>query len=106
MHRSTRSGALVAVALVLGLSACGGGGGDSAADIKAKVAEQLSGDGGLDDKTADCVAGVIVDEVGVEKLKDVDFSAAEPPAEIQDAFAAAAITAIEKCDIDPDSLGE
>jgi hypothetical protein len=106
MHRSIRTGALAATVLLFGLGACSGSGGDSKADVQDKIADQLSGDGGLSAKEADCFAGVIVDEVGVDKLKDVDFSAAEPPPGIREDFAAAAILAIDKCDIDPSTLGQ
>jgi hypothetical protein len=105
MHRTLRSGALAAIVFVLALGACSGGSDDSEADIKARVADQLSADGGLDEEAAECFAGVIVDEIGTEDLKDVDFSAEEPPAELQEAFTTAAIAAIDTCDIDPESLG-
>ncbi len=108
MHRSLPTGALAAVVLVLGLSGCGGGsgGGTSEADIKEKLADQLSQDGELDKDTAECFAGVIVDEIGVDKLKDVDFSADEPPAGLEEEFTAAAMTALDTCDIDPSTLGK
>ena len=56
-------------------------------------------DNGLSDDDADCVAGVIVDEVGVDKLKDVDLSADTPPEELQEEIAAAWDLTPEECDI-------
>jgi hypothetical protein len=107
MQGSFRTGALAAVVLTLGLSACGGGGSDvSEDDIKARVADQLSTDGGLDADTAECFAGVLVDEIGADELEDVDFAAEEPPAGLQDDIASAAAQAIETCDVDVDSLEE
>jgi hypothetical protein len=107
MQRTAPSrAAAAAVVLLLGLSACGGGdgGGSSAAEVKDRIAEQLGKDGALDQKTADCVADVIVDEIGADKLDDVDFSADEPPKGLDDEFAAAAVKAIDDCDLDLGSL--
>lgn len=105
MRPSSLHGALGAASLGLALAACGGGGaGDSAADIRAELAEQFEGEG-LDADASDCFAGVLVDEIGADELADVDFSAEEPPEELQDDFAQAAAVAIERCDIDADELG-
>lgn len=108
MQRTARTGALLAAAaLVVGLAACGDDdGGSSEADTKAKISEQLAEDGTLDEETADCFADVIVDEIGAEKLEDVDFSSEEPPEELQAEFAAAAVKAIDECDLDLSSIGE
>lgn len=107
MQGSVRIGALAAVVFTLGLTACSGGGGDvSEADVKARVADQLSSDGGLDEDTAECFAGVIVDEIGADELEDVDFAADEPPEALQEEFASAAVKALDTCDVDLDSLEE
>ena len=45
---------------------------------------------------ADCYAGLLVDEVGVKDIVDVGFSA-EPPDEIADEVADAAVAAREEC---------
>ncbi len=105
---TARAGAFAAaVLLVLGLSAGGDdGGGSSEADIKDEISAQLAEGGQLDDETADCFAGVIVDEIGAERLEDVDFSAEEPPEGLEEDFSAAAIKALDECDLDLGSLDE
>jgi len=76
------------------------GGGDSEADIVNELSQTLQGEGGgLDAEAADCYAEIIVDEVGVEALKDVDLSADVPPEELQDDISAAAVRAAEECDL-------
>lgn len=104
MQRTTRiTASAAAVVLTLGLSACGDSGGDSSdADIKDKIAEQFV-DGGLDKDDADCFADVIVDEVGADRLNDVDFSA-EQPAELEDELTSAAAKATDECELDLSSL--
>lgn len=92
-------------ALVVTLAACGGGGGDSEAEIKVKVADQLA-ENGLDKKDSTCFAGVLVDEIGVDKLKDVDFSSDEPPAGLEAEFTAAALKALTTCNLDVADLNE
>jgi hypothetical protein len=107
MQRTARTGAITAaVVLVFGLAACGDDDSGSEADIKAKISDQLAEDGTLDEETADCFADVIVDEIGADALKDVDFSSDEPPEGLQEEFAAAAIKAIDECDLDLSSIGE
>jgi hypothetical protein len=105
MKRTAGASAL-AVVLVLGLGACGGDDGGSEADIKSEIADQLAEDGTLDRETADCFAQVIVDEIGADKLKDVDFSSDEPPEDLQEEFTGAAVKAIDACDLDLSSIGE
>lgn len=107
MERTARTGALVAaVVLILGLAACGDDDGGSEADVKAEISEQLAEDGTLDEETADCFADVIVDEIGADKLEDVDFSSEEPPEGLQEEFADAAVKAIDECDLDLSSINE
>lgn len=97
--------ALPAPLLVLSLTACGGGDDPSAADVKAEVAAQMV-ESGFDAEQAECFADVVVDELGFETVKDVDFSADEPPEGMEEEFTAAAVKAIADCDIDLGSLGE
>ena len=56
------------------------------------------GDDGFDKETADCFADLVIDEVGLEELKDVDLSADEPPAEIEDEIITAAQRLPDECD--------
>lgn len=95
-------GALAAPLLVLTLAGCGGGG-DSTADVKADLKAQMV-DSGLNDEQAECFANIVVDELGAENVKDVDFSSDEPPAGQEKEYAAAAIKALTECDIDLSSL--
>lgn len=105
---TARTGAIAAaVVLVLGLGACGDDdGGSDAAEIKADIAEQLAEGGTLDEETAECFADVIVDEIGAENLEDIDFSAEEPPAGLEEEFADAAVKALDECDVDLGTSGE
>jgi hypothetical protein len=107
MRLTPRTGALAAVVLALGLGACGsdGGGDKSEAEIKSEIAEQFADVGGLDKEAADCFAGVIVDEIGVDKLKDVDFNSADAPEGLEEEFTNAALTAVEDCNLDASSFG-
>lgn len=86
------------VPLVLALAACAGGGKPSVADVTDRVADQLE-ESGLDRKAAECFAGEIVDEVGADKVNDVDFSAKEPDPAAAEDIAAAAAKAISVCDL-------
>lgn len=92
-------GALAAPLLVLTLAGCGGGGDDSAADVQARISEQFV-DNGLEKGPADCFAEIVVDELGVDEVKDIDFSSDRPPAGLEDELAAAARKALSACDID------
>ncbi|MGH9275290.1 MAG: hypothetical protein ACRDZU_11650 [Acidimicrobiales bacterium] len=104
MQRTRTSAAAAAVALIFGLGACGDSGGSSSdAEVKDKIAEQFV-DGGLDQDAADCFADVIVDEIGADRLDDVDFSDEEPPEGLQAEFSSAATKAIDECDLDLSSL--
>jgi hypothetical protein len=107
MRRTSLLG--VAAALVLLLTACGSDS-DSGKDDRGELVDELSAtlqedDNGLTDDEADCVAGVIVDEVGVDTLKDVDLSADTPPEDLQEEIAAAWDLTPEECDIPPISGG-
>lgn len=104
---TARTGVCVAAVVVLfGFGACSGGdGGSSEADVREEIVDQLVEDGALDQESAECYAGLIVEEVGAENLDDVDFSDEEPPVDLQDEYASAAQQAFQECDIDPESLG-
>ena len=101
MRRTPLIGVAAALCLLLTTTACASdGGGDSEADIVNELSQTLQGEGGgLDAEAADCYAEIIVDEVGVEALKDVDLSADVPPEELQDDISAAAVRAAEECDL-------
>lgn len=94
--------ALAAPFLVLALAGCAGDD-PSESDVKANVADQLV-DGGLDQDDAECFADVVVDELGVDVVNDIDFSADQPPEGQQEAFVQAARKALTTCELDPGSL--
>jgi hypothetical protein len=105
MRPNSLLGVAAALLLGLGLSACAGTETDPD-DLRADLAEELEDDGdGLDAEQADCFAGVLIEEIGVEELDDVDFNEEEPPAELQAQIAEAATLAVDECDIDPTALG-
>jgi hypothetical protein len=104
MRRTPLLGVAAALCLLFATTACGSDGGDSGGDTREDMVDELSAtlqddDNGLSDDDADCVAGVIVDEVGVDKLKDVDLSADTPPEELQEEITAAWDLTPEECDI-------
>lgn len=94
-------GALAAL-IALALTGCSGGN-DSPADVKADVAAQMA-ERGFNDEQADCFANIVVDELGAENVKDLDFSNDEPPAGQEEDYAAAALKALTDCDVDLSSL--
>lgn len=97
MRRFSALGA--AAALLLTAAACGSSDGElSAADIRRELSANFqSGEDGLTKEQADCYADLIIEKVGVDKLKDIDLSADTPPATIQDAVSAASDQAIDEC---------
>ncbi|MFZ6005699.1 MAG: hypothetical protein ACOYXM_17380 [Actinomycetota bacterium] len=95
---------LLLALLVTSLAACGGGE-TSRADVEADIATQLE-DEGLDADQSACFAELIVDEVGLDNVKDIDFSAEEPPAELEDELTSAAVRAGAECELDLGSFDE
>lgn len=101
------AGILAAVAaLAAGLLLAGGDdGGDEERDrIRRGITGAINDEGDLSAKQANCIADAIIDAVGVDRLKDVDFTAEEPPTDIEDDVANAAFTSLAKCDIDLSSM--
>lgn len=105
MRRTPLMSALLALTMVLALTACGGDGDDSPDDVRADLSEEIQEQLDLDEEQAGCFAGVLVEEIGADELQDVDFTAQEPPEGMEDDFTAAALTAIDDCDIDVSALG-
>ena len=103
MRRSARFAAVATVSLLF--SACAGNRDESEADLVEDISTSLQGDAvGLDEEQADRCAEIIVDEVGVEALKDIDLAAEVPPEELQEEIVAAAVRGAEECDL-PESSG-
>ena len=102
MARSSWLSALAALVLLLSAAACGGGSDDvSDDDVAEELSTALQGEaGGLAADDADCVAGVLVDELGADALQDIDLTADAPPEDDQEAFAAAVLQAITECNVD------
>ena len=101
MRRTPLIGAAAAASLLFTLTACGGGD-DKLSENE--VRDQLSdtfqaGDDGLPKEQADCLTDIIIEEVGIEKLQDVDLTSDEPPEEIQEEITAATLRAFEECDL-------
>jgi hypothetical protein len=48
---------------------------------------------------------VLIEEIGVEDLQDIDFTAEDPPEGMEDEFTSAALIAVDDCDIDVSALG-
>lgn len=100
MRRSPVIGFALVLAFGVGASACSGDSDDDPDDVRQELSEQLrEGDSSFTEEQADCFADVLVDEVGADELADIDFSDAEPPEDLQDAFASAAVKAVSDCDI-------
>ena len=104
---------LVALAVIIGvivaLVVVGGddddsSGGDGDA-IAQRISETLQDDLDMEEGPADCIGDHIVDEIGAARLQDVDFSAPEAPADLEDDFNEAFNDAIGVCDLDPSDLG-
>lgn len=83
------------------------GGDDDDSGVEARLAAQIKSesDGQLSDEQADCVAAHLVDEIGEERMAEVDFDSDDPPEGMEDELVAASFGAITACDIDPTALG-
>ncbi|MDQ2648047.1 MAG: DUF2510 domain-containing protein [Actinomycetota bacterium] len=96
------AGILVVVAIVAGFLLLGGDDDDEGdGTLEERIAEEIraGGQSGLSEDEAECLAGELIDEIGSDRLGDVDFSAGEPPAEIADELNDAFVQAIPTCDI-------
>jgi hypothetical protein len=100
-------GAAGSACLVLLLSGCGDGGDDE--DTRAELVEDLTAtlqrSGSFDQEQSACFAEIIVDEAGVDALKDVDLSADQTPLELQEPIASAAIRATDECGLEDPEEG-
>lgn len=96
-------GILAAVAVAVVAFLLLGGDDDDTSDVETRLAAQIKADAGgdLTDDQADCVAAYLVDEIGEERMRDVDLDADDPPPGMEDELIAASFGAISACDIDP-----
>jgi hypothetical protein len=105
MSRSSRLVALAALALALPVVGCSGGDEVTDADVVEELSTDLETTMGLSASDADCVAERLVDDLGADELRDVDFAADEPPASDQEELAAAVLDARSDCDVDLSTTG-
>lgn len=100
-------GILAAVAAAVAAFLLLGGDDDGDRDrIRGEMAAQIRSDSDLTNAQAECMADAIIDEIGTERLKDVDFSADDPPEDLADDFFKAALASLEKCNVDESLFGE
>jgi len=97
-------GLLAAVAAVVAAVALRDDGDSDRDRIRAAMAAEMTASGDVSQEQADCLANAVIDDLGTDKLKDVDFSADEPPAEIADALSTSVIGSLEACNVDASAL--
>jgi hypothetical protein len=90
MRRGLMLGTTASLCLLVGAVGCSGGNEPSKDETVDELSETLQA-GGVEEDAADCMAEKIVDEVGVDEVNDLDLTADEPSAELQDEIAAAAV---------------
>lgn len=103
MTRYPRLATTAAAILVLGATAgaCAGAGEKSESDLKGDLTEEIRDDNpDLDEEQADCLAEVIIDVVGVDALREVDFDAEDPGADLGPQLVEAAREARDRCELD------
>ena len=93
--------AAVAIAVVAFLAL----GKDDDKSVRAQLASTLQREADLSKSDAECVADSFVDDLGEDAFKGVDFDAADPLEELQQAFISSGPKAIEECNIDESALG-
>jgi len=100
MRRTSALAAAASLCLLLGAAACAGDEGESEEELVDQISKTLqSGGDGFDEKTADCFAEILVDEVGVEAMQDIDVTADDPPEDSQEEIAAATLRAEDECNL-------
>ena len=97
-------GAILAAVIILVIAALAFGGDDKGstdalrADLVGLMTDE--GEAGFSQRDAECAAGVVIDEIGADRLEGVDFDAEEPPPGLEDDFGAAMLKAVQHCNID------
>jgi hypothetical protein len=97
-------GILAIIAIVIAVVAMSGGD-DDKKDVRAQLASTLEREADLSQSDAECVADFFVDDLGEDAFKGVDFSAEDPPDELQEAFVESGFKAVEECDLDASAFG-
>ncbi|HSL57451.1 MAG TPA: hypothetical protein VK866_06380 [Acidimicrobiales bacterium] len=105
--------AVIALALVsASIAGCGGddGGDISRDDAVSALAEGLATDSGLSDTQAECLAGEIIDAVGLDRLVEAGLDSGGDIEQLDEGIQADLVTAtfdaFEPCAIDITQLGE
>jgi hypothetical protein len=102
MRRTRTAGVAAAVCLSLLFTvACSSDEADkSAEEIRRDLVGSLqAGDPDLDDQKAGCFVDAIVDEVGLERLREVDLADRAPEGGLDQDIVTAAIGAAEECNL-------
>ncbi len=82
------------------------GGDDKGSDsVRTQLAAQIRANSELSEEQADCVADHIVDDMGADRFKDVDFTAEDPPEDIADDMFKSAFASLSDCKVDPSAFG-
>ncbi len=98
--RNTVALLLAAVPVALLSGACSQQDDPTPAELRADLAEELRDrDSTLTADQAECYAGLVVEELGVDEIQDVDLSDEEPTAEVAEGLAAAAVEARDECEL-------
>jgi hypothetical protein len=101
MRRTPLIGTVLVLALTFGAGACSSSKKDDPDDVRKELIKEFrKGDDGLTKTQASCFADILIKEIGADKLADVDFSADEPPKDLQDEFTKAAVQAVSDCKLD------
>ena len=100
MRRSKALATMASLCVLLGAAACGGkeqSEDEIVDDLSASL--QAGGDDGLSDpEVADCVAEIVVDEIGLDAARDITAADPEPSKAQQKAVATATIRGKDECD--------
>lgn len=97
-------GGILAAVIILVIAALAFGDDDKGSTdaLRADLVGLMTADGeaGFSQRDAECAAGVVIDEIGADRLEGVDFDAEEPPPGLEDDFGAAMLKAVQHCNID------
>jgi len=84
--------------LIILMGACTGTEDKDEAEVQEDLSTSLQRNrDGLDEETADCYAEAIIEELGMDVLREVDLSDDEPEAGLDEDIAAAASRADDRC---------
>jgi hypothetical protein len=89
-----------AAALLLCSAAACGQDEDSEAEVKEQLSEALQRSGSFAGAAADCYAEIVIEELGIERVRDVEMSSDEPPRALAELTVEATQRANEECDLE------